>query len=39
MSKMFSPEIGWPMPKIAVVALAVVLHLHPWLFWVLPVAT
>ena len=31
-------EIGWLSPLIAVVAWAVVLHLHPWLFGVAPVA-
>ena len=31
-------EIGWLTPLIAVVAWAVVLHLHPWLFGVAPVA-
>ena len=31
-------EIGWLSPLIAVVAWAVVLHFHPWLFGVAPVA-
>jgi uncharacterized membrane protein len=31
-------EIGWLAPLIAVVAWAVVLHLHPWLFGAAPVA-
>ena len=31
-------EIGWLTPLIAVVAWAIVLHLHPWLFGVAPVA-
>ena len=31
-------EIGWLTPLIAVVAWALVLHLHPWLFGVAPVA-
>jgi uncharacterized membrane protein len=31
-------EIGWLSPVIALVAWAVVLHLHPWLFGVAPVA-
>ena len=31
-------EIGWLTPLIAIVAWAVVLHLHPWLFGVAPVA-
>jgi uncharacterized membrane protein len=31
-------EIGWLTPLIAVIAWAAVLHLHPWLFGVAPVA-
>jgi uncharacterized membrane protein len=31
-------EIGWPTPLIAILAWAVVLYLHPWLFGVAPVA-
>lgn len=31
-------EIGWLTPLIALVAWAVLLHLHPWLFGVAPVA-
>lgn len=31
-------EIGWLTPLIAVVAWALLLHLHPWLFGVAPVA-
>jgi uncharacterized membrane protein len=31
-------EIGWLAPTIAVVVWVAVLHLHPWLFGVVPVA-